>query len=47
METTEYMRFTLEEANAGKARGWALASYWRPFQMTWWAWFYREVANGT
>ncbi len=46
METAEYKRFTLAEHRAGKTDGWTLAGFWRPFQMTWWAWFCREVADG-
>ena len=44
---TEYMRFTIEQANSGLAEGWRLASGWFPFQASYWAWFVREVDDGT
>ena len=43
METTEFMRFTLDEVNAGLAAGWTFTSGWYPFQTSWWAWFTRPV----
>ena len=46
METAEYIRFTVEEVNAGKAAGWILAGPWRPMQLTHWAWFRKEVDDG-
>jgi len=46
VETREFMRFTLDEVNAGKADGWAFAAGWFPFQTSWWAWFCREASDG-
>ena len=36
---TEFMRFTVEEVNAGRADGWVLAAGWFCTQGTAWAWF--------
>ena len=44
---TEFKRFLLEEVNAGQAAGWDLASGWFWTQQTAWAWFSREVSDGT
>ncbi len=44
--TREFMRFTLDEVNAGLARGWTFASGWFPFQTSYFAWFRREVSRG-
>ena len=46
METGEYMRFTIEEVNAGRAEGWTFLYGWFPFQASHWAWFRREVRDG-
>ena len=40
---TEYMRFTVEEVNAGLADGWTLSAGWFWAQGTAWAWFRRRV----
>ena len=46
MPTREYLRVSLEDANAGKAAGWTFAAGWFAFGLTWWAWFVREVSDG-
>ena len=46
METREFMRFTVDEVNAGRAVGWTLAAGWFPFGTSHWAWFRREVSHG-
>jgi hypothetical protein len=43
--TTEYRRFTIDDANAGLASGWTFASGWFRYQSSWWAWFSRAVAE--
>ncbi len=45
METTEYMRFTIDDANRGLARGWTFVAGWFRYQGSWWAWFGREVQS--
>lgn len=46
MATREFMRFTLDEVNAGHAAGWTFASGWFRFQASWWAWYRREAPDG-
>ncbi len=46
METAEYMRFSIEEVNAGQAAGWTFFYGWFGFQASYWAWFRREVSDG-
>lgn len=46
MATREYMRFTLDEVNAGLAAGWTFSAGWFPYQQSAWAWFTRDVGHG-
>jgi hypothetical protein len=43
--TTEYRRFTIDDANAGAAAGWTFVSGWFRFQRSWWAWFSRPATE--
>ena len=45
MATNEFMRFTVDEVNAGKTSGWTFAAGWFPFQTSYWAWFTRPAVH--
>ena len=46
MKTAEYMRFTVDEVQQGKAAGWSFAAGWfRRASGLIWAWFRREVPD--
>jgi len=42
VETADYMRFTVEEVNAGQAAGWSFVAGWFRFSQSYWAWFKRD-----
>lgn len=44
--TVEFMRFTIDEANAGDAADWTFASGWYAFAGSAWAWYVREASDG-